>query len=307
MGHLFRSLNLADALMQAGHGVRFLVNDHVPSVRILREHGHRPDVVDLADEDSGWEAEAVTRLGARVWVNDRLDTDAAHVRRVKAAGVPVATFDDRGDGAALSDLNVAALAFAPDDDVRIAGRRVLRGVDYLVLNPLIANFRRQRSELGSVLVTLGGSDTYGVTLKALSLLSGHAWPVTVVVGPGFAHHAELDAAISLRMVVKRGVPSMIEEMAHHDLAITGGGITPFEANAAGLPCIVIANEDFEVPVGLALQAMGGCRFAGHHAALDTTVFQRDLPIRDMSRMAMENIGLEGTRRVVEALEGLLAR
>ena len=41
---------------------------------------------------------------------------------------------------------------------------------------------------------------------------------------------------------------MAEEMSRHDLAVTGGGMTPFEANAAGLPCIVVANETFEIQV-----------------------------------------------------------
>ena len=307
MGHLYRSLTLADALMRRGHEVRFLVNDHAPSMRILNDRGHSPEIVNLAAEAGGWEAGVVGRLRARVWVNDRLDTHADHVQRVKATGVPVATFDDRGSGATVSDLNVAALSFEVEDKVRLEGGRVLRGVEYLVINPQIAGFRRLRTSIGSVLVTLGGSDTYGVTVKVVRLLRGRSWRVTVVLGPGFMHHRELDEALPQGFVVKHGVPSMIEEMALHDLAITGGGMTPFEANAGGLPCIVVANEYFEVPVGMALQRMGGCLFAGHHESIDESVFRQDIPVRDMSRLAMEHIGLDGVQRVATALEELLAQ
>lgn len=304
MGHLYRGLTLADELMRQGCTVRFLINDHASSLRVLRDRGYLPEIVDLSVGAVGWEVEVVRRLRPSVWVNDRLDTAADHVGRVKALGVPVATFDDRGSGAALSDLNVAALLFDTQDIARLQGRVVLSGVSYLVINPGIAAYRRQRTHMGSLLVTLGGSDTYGATVKVVRLLRAWTTPVTVVLGPAFDHHRELAAALPQGFVVKQGVPSMVEEMAAHDLAITGGGLTPFEANAGGLPCIVVANEHFEVPVGKELQRLGGCRFAGHHAAIEESVFRTNLPIADMSRRAMESIGLDGVQRVASAIMGL---
>jgi spore coat polysaccharide biosynthesis predicted glycosyltransferase SpsG len=306
MGHLFRSLNLAYELQKRGHAIRFLINAHEASLRILSERGHAPLVVDLSLVNSGWEVELVRQLGVKAWINDRLDTDVRHVQLVRGTGISVATFDDRGSGAAASNLNVAALVFDECGTPALSGMRVLRGPEYLVLNPEIARFKRERTVLKSVLVTLGGSDTYGVTVSVLNLLRALDWPITVVLGPGFKHEAELDAALWPGVVVKRQVPSMIQEMARHDLAITGGGVTPFEANAAGLPCIVIANETFEVPVGIALQAMGGCIFAGHHSTIDATVFDENIPLHSMSCSAMRHIGLEGATRVACALEEMIA-
>ena len=90
----------------------------------------------------------------------------------------------------------------------------------------------------------------------------------------------------------------------HDLAVTGGGVTPFEALAGGLPCIVIANEEFEIPVGKALEALGGARFAGHHSAFDlTSVFQR-VDIDRMSQAALDAVDLDGVRRVADLVGGL---
>jgi len=98
---------------------------------------------------------------------------------------------------------------------------------------------------------------------------------------------------------------MIEEFHHHDLAITGGGITPFEANASGLPCVVIANELFEIPVGKKLQKLGGSIFAGHHESLSLPLFHANLPLKQMSQAGMRIIGLHGTHRVIEALQELV--
>ena len=301
MGHLFRSLTLADELSRRGGHVRFLVNDHAPSLEILARRGFAFEVVDPASNSAGREAETVRRLQASVWINDRLDTDAVHVARVKSTGTPVVTFDDRGSGAALSDLNVAALVFDPQEVDLLQGARVLNGVDYLVLNPDIERFRRYRTHMRSVLVTLGGADTYGATVKVVRLLKGKSWQVTVVLGPAFVHHDELAAVLPTHFDVKHGVLSMAEEMARHDIAVTGGGITPFEANAAGLPCLVVANELFEIPVALALERMGGCRYIGHHEAMKTSIFENSIDIRGMSERAMAAIGRQGVNKVASSV------
>lgn len=299
MGHFYRALNLADGLAKAGRPYTFYLNDHAASREILVGRGVPHRVVDLQDFTGNWEAVLIRQDGITLWLDDRLDTDIRHAEKVKATGIPLVTFDDRGSGAMLADLHIAALAF--DAQEQLAGTKLLRGADYLILNTQISNYTRLRKQLSSILVTLGGSDTYGVTVKVVQLLKEMNLTATVVVGPAFMHMAMLDAVLTEGFTLKRGVPSMIEEFHRHDLALTGGGVTPFEANASGLPCVVIANEPFEIPVGMALQKLGGSVFAGHHAALRTPLFAADLPLEQMSRAGTRNIGLQGTRRVIDAL------
>jgi spore coat polysaccharide biosynthesis predicted glycosyltransferase SpsG len=304
MGHFYRALNLAEGLAQAGLGCKFYLNDHKPSLAILSDTGYAHEVVNLEDFTSGWEKTVIERDDIKCWVNDRHGTDVKHSARIKALGMPLITFDDHGTGAAMADLHIAALAFDPQE--KLGGARVLRGAEYLVLNPQIRNHTRVRKQLSSILVTLGGSDTYGVTVKVVQMLSAMNLPATVVIGPAFMHNTMLDEELTDQFTLKRGVPSMIEEFLKHDLAITGGGLTPFEANASGLPCVVIANELFEIPVGAALQKLGGAIFAGYHEALHSPLFKADLPLEQMSRAGMNNIGLEGTKRVIEAMLELIA-
>jgi spore coat polysaccharide biosynthesis predicted glycosyltransferase SpsG len=299
MGHFYRALNLADGLAKAGLSYMFYLNDHAPSRQILVERGAPHQIVNLEDFTGNWEASLIQRDGITLWLNDHLDTDIRHAEKVKATGIPLVTFDDRGAGAMLADLHIAAMAF--DAQERLAGAKLLRGADYLILNPQISDYRRLRKQLSSILVTLGGSDTYGVTVKVVQLLKEMGLTATIVVGPAFMHNDLLESELTPAFTVKRGVPSLIEEFYRHDLAITGGGITPFEANASGLPCIVIANERFEIPVGQALQKLGGSLFAGHHESLSLPLFKADMPLEQMSHAGMNNIGLQGTQRVISAL------
>lgn len=303
MGHLFRALHLADALTASGLHCKFFLNHHQPALDIIAQRGHAKMAVDLDDLDRDWVDTLVRREGIRLWVNDRLDTSEQHAKRIKALGIPLVTFDDRGKGATWADLHIAALAF--DDSEALAGREVLRGVRYLILDPAIARYMRLRDSFRSIVVSLGGSDTYGVTVKVVNMLIAQDQGATIITGPAFAHHEALARVMTPRFTLKCGVPSLAEEFAQHDLAVTGGGITPFEANAAGLPCIVVANERFEIPVGQALERMGGAVFAGFHESIDTTSFVRDLPIAAMSRAAMASVSLEGTDRVTQAIIGLV--
>lgn len=304
MGHFYRSLNLAEALRAAGHACIFYLNEHEPSRRILAARGWRYRIVNLSDTSSDWPTQLIRQDGIGVWVNDRLDTDLHQAQFVKASAIPLATFDDRGHGAALADLHIAALTFDPQEF--LAGAVVLRGADYLILNPQVTEFARERKAPGSILVTLGGSDTYGVTVKVVNELKLRGLVATIAIGPGFAHADALAATVTPGFTVKHGVLSLIEEFSRHELAITGGGITPFEANASGLPCIVVANERFEIPVGLGLQRTGGAVFAGHHESMQLPAELAALPLADMSRAGMHSYGPQGTQRVVAALEGLRA-
>lgn len=302
MGHLYRGLTLLDVLRARGHNPRLLLNDHAASLAVARARGYEPVVVDVADLATDWETPLIRQHGIRLWVNDRLETDIAHAARVAATGAILVTLDDTGSGAALAALHIVALNVVGD---KPNGKCVVRGVDYLILNPEIAAYQRVRTSARSLLVTLGGSDTYGVTVKVVQHLASIGRAATIVIGPAFEHRQALEAVMTTAMILKCNVSSMIEEMAWHDLAITGGGMTAFEANAAGLPCIVIANEAFEVANANLLERLGGAIFAGHHAVADLTLLACEFPLEAMSRAGIANIPLSGAQKVADALEALL--
>lgn len=303
MGHLFRMLNFCEILTERGIPFRIFVNSHAASKALLLERKLPFDWVSLESDHEGWQTDLIQKYDIKLWIDDRLNTDLGHAVQIKKCGIPLVTFDDRGTGAAQVDLNIVALAF--DQFECLQGKKVLRGPRYLVLNREISQYKKLRTTRDSIVVTLGGSDTHGVTMRIVYILKKAGLSATVIVGPAFKHEAELLEVLDDRFVLKRGVPSLIEEFSHHDLAITGGGITPFEANASGLPCIVIANEKFEISVGHGLAAMGGAVFVGHYTSIDETLLIRELPIQAMSEAAMHNIDLLGAKRVADEIEALL--
>ena len=303
MGHLFRMLNLCQGLSIRNLPFRIFINKNKAAQKILDQHNFLFEVVPLESQENDWQKILISKYGIKLWIDDRLNTDIGHAEQVKSFGIPLVSFDDRGSGAGLVDLNVAALCF--DETEPFQGKKVLRGIRYLILNPEIARYRHVRSKLNSIVVSMGGSDTYGVTIKVIKLLKLAGLTATVIVGPDFQHEKELVEVLDSSFLLKCAVPSLIEEFSYHDLAITGGGVTPFEANAAGLPCFIIANEDFEIPVGLGIAELGGAVFAGHHSKIDASKLNELMLIEKMSRLAIERFDLGGVTRIMNEIETLV--
>ncbi len=264
MGHLYRGLNLAGALKAEGDGVFFVINNDERSIGILKDEGHSFDIVDYGT--TGWEGAIIERRKPATWINDRLDTTEPHSKEVLTKGVALFTFDDHGSGAQFAKKNFLAMDLAPVEKFPNG----LYGPKYMILNPAVSAHREKKRDFKGalkVLVTLGGSDTYGVTPRAVSALKGVSdIEVDIVVGPSFAHSDELTEAASLSGAkVKRAVPDLIACMSASDLLVCGGGVTLFETAALGVPAVAIANEPHEVPITGWFERNGFSVDLGFHA------------------------------------------
>lgn len=303
MGHLFRMLNFSEYLKNQNEAFIFLINKNQKTKKILESKHINFEIVDLDDVTSNWESAIIYKYGIECWLNDRLDTCEQHARNVDKNGTKLITFDDLGSGAKHSNINICGLFFNHDG---LEGKSVLKGVKYLILNSEINRAKRERAALQKIIVTLGGSDTYGVTVKVVKLLKQNNIAATIHLGPSFAHEKELAEELNINYSIIRQVPSLIAELNRYDLAITGGGVTPFEANASGLPCLVIANELFEIPNGQFLDKIGSSKFLGHHENINETVFKnlQNLDLEHMSKKGMESIHTDAAKQIYEEIKKL---
>ena len=302
LGHLIRALNLIEFLNSKRQDYVLIINNDSASIAFLKTLGINFAVAPINDLTDNWETALIKKHKINVWVNDRLDTALEHARNVKLNEAVLISLDDRGNGAELSDINFGSLPLSFNYDLK--GKKTFKGLQFLILDKKIDKYKWIRKERNRILVALGGSDTYGVTIKVVKILKELGFPATIVTGPLFKDQAELNKVIDERFIVKRAVPSLIKEFADYDLAITGGGITPFEANASGLPCIVIANELFEVANGEFLNKLGSSVYAGYHQAIKREVFTRDLDIGRMSRLGMEQIKTSGVENMCQEIDFL---
>lgn len=298
MGHLFRTLNFIQYLDNVGEKYIVLINDDEKSILILQQKNIQYEIVDYQDTYSCWECAIVKKYSITVWLLDRFATERILCEHVKNQNILLVGIDDCGEGAELIDLHFCSMLFQS-----IKGRKVVTGKEYLILNNEIKQYRRQREMLRKVVITMGGSDTYGVTVKVIQLLQDAGIEIDVIVGPNFSHMEELKQVEDKVHHIFQNVSSLIEKMADYDLAVTGGGITCFEACASGLPCIIIANEIHEIEIGKYVESFGGAIFAGYYQNIDRDKFDlKKIDICNMSKQGAAAFTLNGAENIYNKIK-----
>ncbi|HBV84731.1 MAG TPA: hypothetical protein DEB74_18410 [Lachnospiraceae bacterium] len=298
MGHFFRALNLLDYLEKVNEKIVIVINKDRVSNQILDENHIMYETVDYSDVISNWENKIIQKYQIKIWILDKYETTIELTRHVKEKGVILAAIDDVGVGAELVDLHFCSMIFHS-----MRGKYIYTGIEYLILNQKIKKYRRQRTKIQRILVTLGGSDTYGVTVKMVKLLKQNGCHADIIIGPNFSHLDLLEQELNSHFVLYKTVPSLIAKFYEYDIAITGGGVTCFEANASGLPCIIVANEIHEIEIGKYLASFGGAIFAGYYKDVEKKDIDiSEVDIVEMSKAALQAIPLNGMENIYKEIQ-----
>lgn len=302
MGHLFHCLLYANYLKEHRSKFIVLINEDAAALRILQENEIPYELVDFADE-SDWESVLIKKYTADVWLEDKFETSeflASHVKKNKQ--VLFCMVDDFSQTAEMVDLYFGGMIFLTGKP--IYAKHYFAGTEYVILNKEIDIYKKQRINFSKIIVSLGGSDPYGNTVEVVKELSKTDYDVEVVIGPDFVYREQLTAANSRNFPIKQFVPSLIKEFSRFDFAITGGGGTCCEANASGLPCMIIANAEHEKHTGIYMQKQGSCIFAGDYENWDRNIIKNlsELDIATMSERAMALFDTRAVERIFQKIE-----
>jgi UDP-2,4-diacetamido-2,4,6-trideoxy-beta-L-altropyranose hydrolase len=266
MGHVYRSLNLADALSTWAEVHCLTMGDEIATAKMSEKY----PTITVADHQE--ELLALEETHNTAIVVDRLNTEAIYMRRLKSHCHLLVSFDDCGEGVYESDLAFNVLYHCPPKP----GKNTIFYTDpsYAIINPWFSGVKRRETHgMPRVLVTLGGADTLGLTPNVIRILDSmpEKFEVTAVIGPAFQHYRELEEATRgcrKRVNVKYNATEMWQVMADSDMAVSAGGNTLFELAATGTPAVVLCEELFEVETADRLEACGTCVNLGYAQKYD---------------------------------------
>ena len=314
MGHAFRALRLALGLREAGISVTVVGNDNNAAADLLRTAEIAMRFAPTDSDSCGWELPLLEEFRPKLWLNDRLTVPLEHAQTVLAR-TKLGSIDDRGEGGRLALVSFLSM---PCMFVPSPGKNTYMGVEYLILAPEFrkAGYVRDVESSPRILVSMGGSDTWGATVFIVNQLVANNLTATVVTGPVFAHEAALQNRLAEdthgKITRLTWVSDFSELFAAHDLLICAGGLTPFEAASAGLPCITLATEAHEVGNAAFLDAQGiGVMLGERREDLFTgdllTALRRcqGSSISEMSKTALQAIDGKGLMRVTHILSSLV--
>ena len=249
LGHVVRCLAIADELREShGSRVGFAMRKGETGFSMVRERGYpvrTPSQGPPRFDYARWLRDAVREVEARVLVLDvRDDLSRETVEGLRKEGLRIALLDDL-DRKRLS----ADLAFYPPiPQVRRLGwegftGKLFVGWEWVALPRQFASVPAHTSRgRTAVLVTMGGSDPAGLTLKTIAALDRleEDFDTVVVEGRGFSLREGLAARLAgarRRFELLRNVDDMAALMARADLAVASFGVTAYELASAGVPAI----------------------------------------------------------------------
>lgn len=319
LGHVRRCLALAGQLRWLGAESFFLLDGDAAVADLVTAAGY--EVIRIERELADTRRHCESRR-ANAIVADSYELTTSDFRALAGLGRAVVAIDDLADRELPVHLVVNGSVGAPQ--LRYWGSphtRYLLGPRYIPLRQEFAQppARIITNEVRRVLITLGGSDPHGLTVRLVRWVAKALGGVTqdVVVGPYFP---DVEA---IRMETLAGVgpitlhenpPAMRDLMLSADLAICGGGQTTYELAATGTPAIAIRlaeNQTFNLR-GLAeagtLVWVGDAGDADLESALtDALVALANHPEQraEMSRRGRELVDGQGAARVAEAIMGLV--
>jgi spore coat polysaccharide biosynthesis predicted glycosyltransferase SpsG len=269
MGHVYRSLAIADVLRQSSRAeIAFLMAaEGHEGIQTVSRHGYPVRVV------GGGRLETtlthVRDFSPEILVNDLPTLAADYLEALSHVGAAtvnlVDTLDDLDRTEQLAQTVIAVMTAERETPEGFYG-----GPAYAILRSHFADRppKEVRETPRLVLLSFGGSDQQGLTLKAARALAGLAPAIEVVAvaGPAFPWRREFATLVGS---LERRVP-LIEQIDGHiadlmleaDLVVGSGGMSVYEIAALGTPGVVVAQNTREEARMRAFERHGTIRFLG---------------------------------------------
>lgn len=264
IGHVARCLTLAAELVACGARVAFACRE-LPGHQMARiaAAGHPVFSLPLTQDDEIAALQASLPADARFdWIIvDHYGLDARWESAARRWARRIMVIDDLADRPHDCDLlldqnfTASTARYRP----RVPGAcRLLMGPRHALLRPEFRQARQAGSEMArQVLVSFGGFDQAGMTLKALQALAAiESVEVQCIAGQGSADLPALQALVASRpsWQLHSFVDDLPARMGAATLFIGAGGGTTWERAAMGLPslCVSVADNQLENAGALAL-------------------------------------------------------
>ncbi len=248
MGHVYRSLAIADALRGMSQAdVAFLMSaDHDRGIVTVSRHGYAVRVA--GDGRLETYLEHIRDYAPHILINDLPVLEDRWLRALSHIGASTINLVDTLDDLERTEHYAQVIVSVMNQD-RETPEGFYGGPAYAILRSHFQDRRKElRDEARLVLLSFGGGDPQGLTLLAARALAPLAdtLELVAVAGPAFAYRNEFEA---LAATLPRRVP-LIHEAGGHiaelmleaDVVVCSGGMSVYEIAALGTPGLVLAQN-----------------------------------------------------------------
>lgn len=318
MGHLKRASLIADALKR-DYRIKFVMKDYRDGVLLAKKQGWDVEVIPQADNtDSILIAICEDYKPAKVIFDLKETPYNTFFDYASASRIRTVVFDICGKCIGHPDVIIND-SFVPqflDYSISEVTTKIYTGPDYFVMDEtsLVSSLKHSAQK---VLLTMGGSDPAGLTVKTLNALLPEVdeYLLSVVLGPAFSDQEIVESLVDGYPHVELFVnpENFLYRLSKADIVITSAGRTLYECAYFGRPVIIIPSISHETITAREYARLTGCTDLGlwqdetSPDSLRQTLkelkenYNLRLEISKRSRMLVDGKGLERVMRLIARL------
>jgi spore coat polysaccharide biosynthesis predicted glycosyltransferase SpsG len=314
-GHLMECISIAMKLSDNRIKISFLINDNRSAVRFLNNLGLFYNIyTDFSEIDS-----LLKKNNFSTCITNIRSIPLNLMKTIKQQRIKSIVIDELGNKPIIADvlINGAVVEewhkyFYPEKKPK-----TYFGPIYMPLGEGFLKYHNKEKKItGTFLVSMGGVDRSGTTLKlvkALKIFSGTK--KKIVIGPGFYHKKELNeikTELDKSFELLHDVNGLSDLIYESDIVFSAGGNTLHEASCIGTPAIVLWEDRHEkeqaewfAKKGVAINLGSGSDIK-EEKVIETTDILLKNPIRweKMSGKGKELIDGKGTERISNIINQL---
>ncbi len=280
MGHIMRTLSIADSFRNAGCNVEFLIADGCVS-KLIQDRGYKASILRSGYQKLDDELALLpSDIQADLIIVDSYYVTAPYLQslksRMKATGGKLAYIDDVYSFPYPVDVLIDYNAYASSDiyDKLYEGSerpQLIIGPTYAPLRSMFRNVPKkvQNEEVKHILISTGGSDELHLALAILQHLHDQlsredgikqtdSCVYHFLLGAMNADKEDIKKVASEddHIVIHENVTDMRGLIKGMDIAISAAGSTLYEISACGVPLITYSLADNQLPGAEAFERLG---------------------------------------------------
>ncbi|WP_438314755.1 PseG/SpsG family protein [Sporosarcina sp. FA9] len=206
----------------------------------------------------------ISEIKPDILLRDTGSTLQEEVERICEVVPTVIHFDDFGEGGKSADIVFQTLYSETNDKVP---DHYIQGIENFIVDEQLASYkniglkRKLSQPLPHLVISFGDEDTGNLSYRALRHMLQLQIPlkVTVLVGENYSHDvSELQMmALGRRNTFIQTYPyDFHEAFSSADIILCASGYMPFEVAVMGIPCVVVAQNDFELSLAFPKEQHG---------------------------------------------------
>src|SRR3989344_3900745 len=249
MGNIFRSIKVAKKLEEKYNAdVRFILEptSHIGIKKIL-DAGFKVEIVEFSKINQY--IKHIKKFNPSIVINDVLNLEEDYMKELKKMNLLVVNFEDKELSVTREYADIVFNSLYHDKNAKA---NYYHGPKYAPLKDSFKSVKKKKvnKECKNFLLAFGGADPSGFTIKVSKVLNKiDDIHTTLFLGPSFGSHQQLYDLLKYldknKFTIKYDIEYNTEDFEKADIAIASGGHTSFELASAGIPTILLCQNDLE--------------------------------------------------------------